>query len=88
MAFGSQNDSLLDALGSSNSDMAILGAGFGDPLGPNLELLTKSTPKMTPNSSKCTPHVTNMTFQSRKNVNKNDINTIICKASKKTKCLE
>ena len=83
MTFGIQNDILLEASGSSNFRTATLGARFGDPLGPNLELLTKSTPKMTPKSSKCHPKVIKITSQSRQNVNKNNMNTIICKASKK-----
>ena len=52
MTFGTPNDLLLKALGNSNFRMGALGARFGDPLGPNLELLPKSTPKMTPKSSK------------------------------------
>ena len=76
----------METLGSANPCMATLGARFGDPLGPNLELLTKSTPKMNPKSSKCLPKVIKMTSQSRQNVNKNDMNTIICKA--KTKICE
>ena len=83
MDFGTQNDLLLDALGSSNLNMATLGARFGDPLGPNLELLTKSTPKMTPKSSKSPPKVIKMTSQSRQNVSNNDMNTNMYKASKK-----
>ena len=86
MAFGIPNDLLLEALDSSNSDMAALGARFGDPLDPNLELVTKSTPKMPPKSLKCHPKVIKITSQSKitsQNVKKNYINTIICKALKK-----
>ena len=83
MTFGIPNDLHLDALGGSNFPRATLGPRFGDPLGPNLELLTKSTPKMTPKSSKCHPKVVKITSQSRQNVNKNNMNTIICKALKK-----
>ena len=70
------------SFGPSNSDMATLGARFGDPVGPNLELLTKGIPKMTPKSSKCPPKVTEIISLSRQNVNKNDMIIIICKASK------
>ena len=76
MTFGSQNDLLLETLGSSNFRMATLGARFGDPLGPNLELFTKSTHKMSPRSSKCPPKVTKMSSQCHQNVNPNDIWTL------------
>ena len=79
MTFCTQNEIIWRTLGSSNPCMATLGARCGDPLGPNLELLTKSTPKMTPKSSKCHSNVVKITSQSRQNVNKNQINAIIDK---------
>ena len=60
MTFGTPNNLLLEALGSSNFNMASLGTRFGDPLGPNLELLTKSNSKMTPKSLKCHPKVSKL----------------------------
>ena len=82
MTFDNRNGILVDTLGSSNFRTATLGA-LGDPLGPNLEVLTKSIAKMTPKSSKCPPKVIKMASHSRQNVNKNNMNTIVCKASKK-----
>ena len=50
MTAGIQNDCMLAPLSSSNPLLATLGARFGDPLDPNLEIFIKSAPQMLPKS--------------------------------------